>query len=85
MFINIYIQEKILVSPWNEQFETIETSFLPNGYRVYDLDNNNQKWGVAIGEHIILLEEDGRAEVIGGNKGRSKLLLPALNKTNATQ
>ena len=29
-----------MVSPWNEQFETIETSFLPNGYRVYDLDNN---------------------------------------------
>ncbi len=46
---------------------------------------SHQKWGVAIGEHIILLEEDGRAEVIGGNKGRSKLLLPALNKTNATQ
>ena len=46
--VKILVQEKILVSPWNEQFETIETSFLPNGYRVYDLDNNNQKWGVAI-------------------------------------
>ena len=46
---------------------------------------SHQKWGVALGEHIILLEEDGRAEVIGGNQGRSKLFLPALNKTNPTK
>ena len=46
---------------------------------------SHQKWGVATGEHIILLEEDGRAEVIGGNQGRSKLFLPALNKTNPTK
>ena len=41
---------------------------------------SHQKWGEASGEHIILLEEDGRAEVIGGNQGRSRIILPALKE-----
>ena len=41
----------------------------------------HQKWGEAQGEKISISEKDGRAEVVGGNQGRSKLLLPALNKT----
>jgi len=40
----------------------------------------HQEWGEAKGEKIIILEEDGRAEVIGGNQGRSRVLLPPLNK-----
>ncbi len=42
----------------------------------------HQEWGEAQGEKIIIWEIDGRAEVIGGHQGRSRLLLPALNKTN---
>ena len=42
----------------------------------------HKEWGEAQGEKIIIWEKDGRAEVIGGNQGRSRLLLPALNKTN---
>ena len=34
--------------------------------------------GEATGERIILHKDDGRAEVIGGKKGRSKLALPGL-------
>jgi hypothetical protein len=39
---------------------------------------SDEHWGEAIGERIILHKEDGRAEVIGGKKGRSKLSLPGL-------
>jgi len=46
---------------------------------------SHQKWGEASGEHIILLEEDGRAEVIGGNQGRSRIILPALNKHSSNK
>ena len=42
----------------------------------------HQKWGEAQGEEIIIYEKDGRAEVIGGNQGRSRLILPPLGKTN---
>ena len=41
----------------------------------------HQKWGKAQGEKIIISEKDGRAEVIGGNRGRSRLSLPALKQT----
>jgi len=40
----------------------------------------HKKWGEAQGEKIIISEKNGRAEVIGGNEGRSRVLLPALNK-----
>ena len=36
----------------------------------------HKEWGEAQGEKIIIWEIDGRAEVIGGNQGRSRLLLP---------
>ena len=39
---------------------------------------SHQKWGEAQGEKIIISQKDGRAEVIGGSRGRSRLLLPAL-------
>jgi hypothetical protein len=39
---------------------------------------SDDHWGEAIGERIILHKEDGRAEVIGGKMGRSKLSLPGL-------
>jgi len=42
------LKEKIQISPWEEQFENVEPGFLPNGYRVFDLDANGQKWGVSI-------------------------------------
>lgn len=41
---------------------------------------SHKKWGEAQGEKIIISEKNGRAEVIGGNEGRSRVLLPALNK-----
>lgn len=43
----------------------------------------HQEWGEAHGERIIIWEVDGRAEVVGGNQGRSRLLLPALSKPKA--
>ena len=39
---------------------------------------SDEQWGEATGERIILHKDDGRAEVIGGKKGRSKLALPGL-------
>ena len=41
----------------------------------------HQQWGEAQGEEIIIHENDGRAEVIGGNQGRSRLILPPLGKS----
>ena len=41
----------------------------------------HKKWGAAEGEKIVISQKDGRAEVIGGKQGRSRLLLPALNKS----
>lgn len=41
----------------------------------------HQKWGAAEGEKIVISQKDGRAEVIGGKEGRSRLLLPGLNKS----
>ena len=38
----------------------------------------HQEWGEARGEKIIIWEIDGRAEVIGGKQGRSRLLLPTM-------
>lgn len=38
----------------------------------------DDQWGEASGERIILRKEDGRAEVVGGEKGRSRLALPSL-------
>ena len=41
----------------------------------------HQQWGEAQGEEIIIHENDGRAEVIGGSEGRSRLILPPLGKS----
>ena len=42
----------------------------------------HQQWGEAQGEEIIIHENDGHAEVIGGSEGRSRLILPPLGKSN---
>ena len=49
--------------------------YLSNNAKVF-----HQQWGEAQGEEIIVFEKDGRAEVIGGNQGRSRLILPPLGK-----
>jgi lipopolysaccharide export system protein LptA len=43
----------------------------------------HQKWGEAQGEEIIIHENDGHAEVIGGSEGRSRLILPPLGKNKS--
>lgn len=61
---------------WADQLEwdsnDSQVSLLGNA-RVMD-----GEWGVASGEKILLEKGKGRAQVIGGNQGRSKLSLPNL-------
>jgi hypothetical protein len=61
-----------------------ELNWTEESGRVYLFNNAkvfHQKWGEAQGEEIIVHEKDGRAEVIGGSQGRSRLILPPLGKT----
>ena len=62
-----------------------ELNWTEESGRVYLFNNAkvfHQKWGEAQGEEIIVYEKDGRAEVIGGSEGRSRLILPPLGKSN---
>jgi len=38
----------------------------------------DDEWGEAAGNHIVLHKEDGRAEIVGGENGRSRLRLPSM-------
>ena len=72
-----------LIQPLRES-SAGELSWLQESGRVYLYKKAkvfHQKWGEAQGEEIIIYEKDGRAEVIGGNEGRSRLLLPPLGKS----
>lgn len=59
---------------WNDQSGKVE---LFGDAKVF-----HQEWGEAQGEKIIIWEIDGRAEVIGGKQGRSRLLLPTMKNIN---
>jgi hypothetical protein len=61
-----------------------ELNWVEESGRVYLFNNAkvfHQQWGEAQGEEIIVYEKDGRAEVIGGSEGRSRLILPPLGKS----
>ena len=61
-----------------------ELNWVEESGRVYLFNNakvSHQQWGEAQGEEIIIYEKNGRAEVIGGNQGRSRLILPPLGKS----
>lgn len=46
--LKILVDEHILISPWTQNFEQVSTTSMPNGFRIFDLDNNGQQWEVGL-------------------------------------